>query len=208
MALLIGNYINDDIGFAYKVCFSIDNKKEIFKYNNLNIIKLSNEKHSIKILKGRLKDNEKTLDFSNGEAYEMKYYSGIFKSKVKYKKIDLLKNFNIDENLYNIFIIDNHNQKIWIPIISTHTVITYDEIDYFEVEREEKDNFNARKALIGYALMGSAGTILGIDDTEPTYKIEIGLNNGNKLLINNLSKEASKDIHRAFIRFEKNILSK
>lgn len=56
--------------------------------------------------------------------------------------------------------------------------------------------------------MGSAGTILGIDDTEPTYKIEIGLNNGNKLLINNLSKEASKDIHRAFIRFEKNILSK
>ena len=45
MALLIGNYINNDIGFAYKVCFSIDNKKEIFKYNNLNIIKLSNEKH-------------------------------------------------------------------------------------------------------------------------------------------------------------------
>lgn len=52
----------------------------------------------------------------------------MFRSKIEYKKVDALNNFNIDTNMYGILILDKHNKKIWLPVISDDMVFQYDEI--------------------------------------------------------------------------------
>lgn len=205
MGLIINNYNKESISFASKIHLSVDKKEYSINLDKFDYINVSNKKHKVKILKGRLKNSYKTLDFSNGETYIVKYYCGLFKSKVEYKKIDILRDFQIDKNIYGLFILDKHNRKIWLPVISNYMVLKYKDIFTFELRKhEEEEHINLKSAIVGYAFFGTAGAVLGGMNTNETnkYEILITLNNAQKILIENLDKKVAQEILEAFKEFE------
>lgn len=109
------------------------------------------------------------MNFSNDETYIMKYY-------------------------YGLFILDKHNRKIWLPVISDYMALKYKNIFIFElIKHEEEEHINLKLATVGYALCGTAGAVLDGMNTNETnkYEILITLNNAQKLLIENLDKQVA-----------------
>lgn len=103
------------------------------------------------------------------------------------------------------FILDKHNRKIWLPVISDYMVLKYKDIFTFElIKREEEEHINLKSAIVGYALCGTAGAVLDEMNTNETnkYEILITLNNAQKLLIENLDKQVAQEILEAFKEFE------
>lgn len=191
MGLIINK--NKAISLVKKLNIEIDNKKETININRFDYINVSNEKHNIKVLKKYIKNNNITLDFSNNETYIIEYIDGMLRSKIEYKKVDALNNFNIDTNMYGIVILDKHNKKIWLPVISNDMVFQYDEILSYTSKRHN-ENIDTKKVLMGYALFGTEGAILASMNDEDNYDVVITLKNNNKLLIGNLTKETSDEI--------------
>lgn len=106
---------------------------------------------------------------------------------------------------YGLFILDKHNRKICLPVISDYMVLKYKNIFIFElIKHEEEEHINLKLATVGYALCGTAGAVLDGMNTNETnkYEILITLNNAQKILIENLDKKVAQEILEAFKEFE------
>lgn len=100
-----------------------------------------------------------------------------------------------------LFILDKHNRKIWLPVISDYMVLKYKDIFIFElIKHEEEEHINLKSAIVGYILCGTAGAVLDGMNTNETnkYEILITLNNAQKLLIENLDKQVAQEILESF----------
>ena len=61
MGLIINNCNKESVSFASKIHLSVDKKEYSINLDKFDYINVSNKKHKVKILKGRLKNSYKKI---------------------------------------------------------------------------------------------------------------------------------------------------